>query len=231
METTEESKEEHILKIGENEEEKAQLEAYRKDFEERLQTKSDQRKANDKESIKYPEDSFFVKLDSSVKKNSAFVKKLKNMTEAQKDSILKDMNSLNLSKYISEVASAVVEAKLKMSDIPMAIKICSLLHQRYPDFSVQLMESWNKVLPKKLADVQNINPSKMRIDLRLLSELVSSGIFKPREGLPVLGNLLTLLTTSDKENHNHLNILLTFCRHCGDDYAGLVPRKILILSK
>ncbi|RWS03575.1 regulator of nonsense transcripts-like protein [Dinothrombium tinctorium] len=232
-ETAVQTNEEHTSAAvsGDREEETREIDAFVKEMQERSRLKNEQRTANDKDAIKYPEESFFIRLDSSVKKNSAFVKKLKNMTEAQKDSILKDMNSLNLSKYISEVAVAVVEAKLKMSDIPMALKICSLLHQRYPDFSAQLLEAWNKVLPKKVIDIQNVNPSKMRIDLRFFAELISSGIFKPKEGLPILGNLLTLLTTSDKENHNHLNILLSFCRHCGDDYAGLVPRKISQLAK
>lgn len=54
-----------------------------------------------------PEESYFSRLDSSIKKNTAFVRKLKNFTEAQKESILKDIQALNLTKYISEVASAV----------------------------------------------------------------------------------------------------------------------------
>lgn len=147
------------------------------------------------------------------------------MTEAQKDSIFKDMNGLNLSKYISEVAVSIVEAKLKMSDIPMAIKVCSLLHQRYPDFSGHFLEAWLKMFPKKPAELATMNPSKMRIDLRLFAELISSGIFTLKEGLPMLGNLLTLLTVHDKENHNNANILLSFCRHCGDDFSGFIPRK------
>lgn len=59
----------------------------------------------------------------------------------------------------------------------------------------------------------------MRTDLRLFAELISSGIFTLKEGLPVLGSLLNLLTVNDKENHSHLSILLSFCRHCGEDYG------------
>ncbi|XP_039298852.1 regulator of nonsense transcripts 2 isoform X2 [Nilaparvata lugens] len=35
---------------------------------------------------------------------------------------------------------------------------------------------------------------------------------------------------SDKEEHKNINIILSFCKHCGEDYAGLVPRSIRILS-
>lgn len=56
-------------------------------------------------------------------------------------------------------------------------------------------------------------------------------MFTQKEGLPVLGNLLTVLTSGDKEAHKNLNILLSFCKHCGEDYAGLRPRNIRLLSE
>ena len=96
-----------------------------------------------------PEESHFSKLDSSIKKNTAFVRKLKNFTEAQKEGILKDINTLNLTKYISEVANAIVEAKLKMTDISSIIQVCVVLHEKYTDFSPQLLEAWQKVLSLK----------------------------------------------------------------------------------
>lgn len=96
-----------------------------------------------------PEESYFSKLDSNIKKNTAFVRKLKNYTEAQKEGILKDINSLNLTKYISEVANGIVEAKLKMTDIASIIQVCVTLHEKYSDFSPQLLEAWQKVLSLK----------------------------------------------------------------------------------
>ena len=64
------------------------------------------------------------------------------------------------------------------------------------------------------------------MDLRFFAELLSVGLFGLREGLNVLAGQLSLLTVGDKEEHNNLTILTSFCRHCGDDYAGLLPRKI-----
>lgn len=123
-----------------------------------------------------PSDSFFTKLDSSLKKNTAFVKKLKQFTAAQLDSLLKDMASLNLTKYISEVSVAIVEAKLKMSDVPAVIILSSQLHQIYAEFSQHFFEAWQKVLTIKPGDkVQNA--SKLRVDLRLYCEILSVGIF------------------------------------------------------
>nr|SVE73390.1 EOG090X0143 [Daphnia atkinsoni] len=173
-----------------------------------------------------PEESYFTRLDSSIKKNTAFVRKLKNFTEAQKESILKDMNTLNLTKYISEVANAIVEAKLKMTDIASILQVCVVLHEKYADFSAQILEAWQKVLSMK-KDEKVSNPSKMRVDVRFYADLISCGVLTPKEGLPLLGSFLTNLIHGDKEEHNSATIILAFCKFCGEDYAGLVSQKLL----
>lgn len=211
--------------------ERQQLISYINEAEERLQYRAEERKANLKENIKYPNDAFFAKLDSSIKKNSAFVKKLRNLTESQRDSILKELTSINLKKYISEVASSIVDAKIKMSDVNLALKVCSQLHRMYPDFSPQLLELWTKQLPKKPSDLTSVNASKLRTDLRMIAELVIIGVFNLKEGLPILGQLLTLITKYDRENHVHLSTLLSFCKNCGDEFLGLIPRRIINLSE
>ncbi|ELU05692.1 hypothetical protein CAPTEDRAFT_168822 [Capitella teleta] len=170
------------------------------------------------------------KLDSSLKKNTSFVKKLRNLTDSQSEALLKDLKTLNLSKYIGEAASALTDAKLKMSDINTALLICSALHQRYAELSPTLMDSWMKVLPGK-KDEKVANPSKLRVDLRFFADLVSVGVFVEKEGLGVLANLLTLLVNNDPDDHPNLSIILSFCRHCGDDYAGILPRKYRLLSE
>ncbi|XP_045620961.1 regulator of nonsense transcripts 2 isoform X2 [Procambarus clarkii] len=233
-EELEQKREEEETRRREEEEMKKQEEdrtfllAYIQEAEERLIKKAELRIQNLAMAKDRPELNTAI-LDSSLKKNTAFIKKLKNLTESQHDSLIRDLQSLNLTKYVSEVAQAVVEAKLKMSDINTAVHLCSLLHQRYHDFASTLLENWHKVLsPKK--EEKNSNMSKLRVDLRLYAELIAAGIFAPKEGLPLLGNVLTTLVTSDKEEHQNISVLLTFCRHCGEDYMGLVPRKIRLLA-
>ncbi|XP_001660932.2 regulator of nonsense transcripts 2 [Aedes aegypti] len=177
-----------------------------------------------------PPESFFTKCDSSLKKNTAFVKKLKQFTASQLDGLLKDMAGLNLTKYISEVSAAIVEAKLKMSDVVPALMLCSKLHQTYAEFSPSFLENWQKILHVKAGEKIG-NPSKMRVDLRFYAELISVGIFSNKVGLPLLGACLTALISQDKDEHSNLSIILSFCRHCGDEYAGLVPKKIMELAK
>ena len=60
------------------------------------------------------------KLDGSIKKNSAFVKKLRTMTEAQKEVLSSDFRNLNLSKYIQEAVSWGVKVMLITNGLPVA---------------------------------------------------------------------------------------------------------------
>ena len=139
------------------------------------------------------------------------------------------MATLNLTKYIGEVASAFVEAKLKMSDLTSAIEIISFLHQRYVEMSANLLETWQKTLVVK-KDEKIANPSKLRVDLRFYADLISVGVFTLKEGLPLLGQVLTVLINMDKEEHAHVALITSFCKFCGDDFAGLVPKRMRELA-
>lgn len=113
----------------------------------RFESRRRLREANSQDNIQYPSETSLNKLDSSIKKNSAFVKKLKVLTESQKGQILIEIDKLNLTKFISEVASSIIEAKLKLSDIPAVIEICIKLNQNYKDFSRKLLDQYIKYFP------------------------------------------------------------------------------------
>lgn len=211
------------------EEEMNEVKVYMKEMEERFKIKHELRTANQGAAQTRPGDSHFSKLDSSLKKNTAYVKKIRNFSAAQIDAYLKDMASLNLSKYISEVAAAIVDSKLKMTDVQAAVKLCSVLHQTYAEFSMHLFENWQKVLGFKSHE-KVLNPSKLRVDLRFYAELLQSGLFTNKNAFSLLGSVLTALINMDKEEHVNVPIVLSFCKHCGDDYAGLLPRRIRQLA-
>ena len=111
--------------------------------------------------------------------------------------MIDEMKTLNLTKYLTEITTAIVEVKLKVTDIHSIIEICSLLHQRYSDFAQPFLEAWSKTLSMKKED-KSFNISKIRVDLRLYCELVSVGVFPLKEGLSLLGNVLTTLMANDK---------------------------------
>lgn len=214
----------------ENEDEKNTLTSYIKEVQEKITSKSELRLINQNALNNRPSDSYFSKLDSSLKKNTAFVKKIKNFSSIHVEAYLKDISGLNLSKYISEIATAIVECKLKMNDVPAAVKLCSVLHQTYAEFSQHLFENWQKILSLKIGE-KIPNPSKLRVDLRFYAELLLAGVFVNKNSFTLLGSVLTTLVNMDKEDHFNIAIILSFCKHCGDDYAGLVPRKLRQLSE
>ena len=73
------------------------------------------------------------------------------------------------------------------------------------------------------------NPSKMRVDLRLYCELLTVAVVPLKTGLPVVGHVLTTLVAQDKQDSavpSNTAIIISFCKHCGEDYAGLVPTRM-----
>ncbi|XP_077399369.1 regulator of nonsense transcripts 2 [Vanacampus margaritifer] len=172
-----------------------------------------------------PEEAFFSRLDSSLKKNTAFVKKLRTLTEQQRDSLSNDFASLNLSKYIGEAVGSVVEAKLKISDVGCAVHLCSLFHQRYSEFAPLLLQAWKKHFEARKEE-KAPNVSKLRTDLRFLAELTIVGFFTDKEGLSLIYEQLKNIISADRDTHTHVSVVISFCKHCGDDIAGLLPRKV-----
>ncbi|KAK7896803.1 hypothetical protein WMY93_022128 [Mugilogobius chulae] len=197
---------------------------------ERHQCRKELRSKNQRAQDSRPEEAFFSRLDSSLKKNTAFVKKLRTLTEQQRDSLSNDFASLNLSKYIGEAVSSVVEAKLKISDVGCAVHLCSLFHQRYGEFAQLLLQAWKKHFEARKED-KTPNVSKLRTDLRFIAELTVVGLFTDKEGLLLIFEQLKNIINTDRESHTHVSVIISFCKHCGDDIAGLVPRKVKVAAE
>ena len=74
-------------------------------------------------------------LDSSLKKNTAFIKRLRTaITAASTTAFLQELRSLSLQKYLSEVISATYEGLCKVKtpgDIAAGVEVVSSLHQRF----------------------------------------------------------------------------------------------------
>ncbi|KAA8580103.1 hypothetical protein FQN60_005936 [Etheostoma spectabile] len=197
---------------------------------ERNQCRKELRSKNQNAQEGRPEEAFFSRLDSSLKKNTAFVKKLRTLTEQQRDSLSNDFASLNLSKYIGEAVSSVVEAKLKISDVGCAVHLCSLFHQRYAEFAPLLLQAWKKHFEARKED-KAPNVSKLRTDLRFIAELTIVGLFTDKEGLSLIYEQLKNIIGTDRETHTHVSVVISFCKHCGDDIAGLLPRKVKLAAE
>jgi len=99
------------------------------------------------------------------KRNTSFIKKLRLLNEDQRESLCLELQQLNLSRYVSEVVNALAEAKLRASDVPTAVAVCSLLHQRYGEFAALLVPSLVTIVAGK----PEKEPQRRRTALRLLA--------------------------------------------------------------
>ncbi|KIX92316.1 uncharacterized protein Z520_11924 [Fonsecaea multimorphosa CBS 102226] len=83
-------------------------------------------------------------LDSSLKKNTAFIKRLRTgLSAAAQDTFLSEIRTLSLQKYLSEITTATAEGlgRLKTaSEIATGVEVVSALHQRFgpQEFTKQL---------------------------------------------------------------------------------------------
>ncbi|PPS06853.1 hypothetical protein GOBAR_AA13793 [Gossypium barbadense] len=191
---------------------------------------------------------FLRTLDSSIKRNTAVIKKLKQINEELKEGLMEELRSVNLSKFVSEAVSAICDAKLKSSDIQAAVqiicyedivlkrsmlfptktcKICSLLHQRYKDFSPSLIQGLLKVFfPGKSGDDldadRNLKAMKKRSTLKLLLELYFVGVI---EDNGIFINIIKDLTSTEHlkdrdATQTNLTLLASFARQ-GRVFLGL----------
>jgi len=128
-------------------------------------------------SFSQPDESELKKLDSSMKRNTALIRKLKLITEETKNGILDDIAKTNQSKYVAEASAALLETPLKLKDIPAVIAVASLLHQRYAEFAAILASSLSNMLLEPLPDIDN-RPAlvRRRALLRLMTEALIVGI-------------------------------------------------------
>ncbi|VDD79484.1 unnamed protein product [Mesocestoides corti] len=188
--------------------------------------KSDLLRENNLAVDNWPDERFFSTKDSTLKKNTAFVRKIRNFTESSKESLRADFEALNLSKYVAEVATAITEPKIKMTDITFMLQLCSLMHRRYSDFGGLLLDAWKKVFSQQKCE-KTPNLSKLRVDLVFFADLITVGVMPENESVRLLAMQLTQLTNGDKENYVNIGIVTSFVRSSGDDWAGVIPRKLL----
>ena len=135
-------------------------------------------------------------LDSSLKKNTAFIKRVRTgINAAGQATLLNEIRSLSLEKYLSEIISATAEglSKLKTAnEIGAAIEVVSALHQRFgpQDFTKKLGWLLGKGLtPPDKAQMKTWTPevrereererlARHRVLLRIVSEFWLCGILR-----------------------------------------------------
>ncbi|KAF1811787.1 nonsense-mediated mRNA decay factor [Eremomyces bilateralis CBS 781.70] len=138
-------------------------------------------------------------LDSSMKKNTTFIKRLRtSITASTQSTFLSEVSSLSLTKYLSEILSACYEGLCKLknpADIAAAVEIVSALHQRFgpDDFTKYLgwflgrgLATPERTVLKALApDVREKEEkerlARQRVLLRVVTELWLVGVLRSLE--------------------------------------------------
>ena len=129
------------------------------------------------------------KLDSSIKRNTGFIKKLKKgFVKGSEASLLKDLSEASLEKYLSEIIVTVTECLLnvpnKNDDVVAAIEIVSGLHQRFNSrFTGPLLGSFLQTFENPSVDIESERDELQRINrikgnLRVFTELYLVGVFR-----------------------------------------------------
>jgi len=182
------------------------------------------------------------KLDSSLKRHTALIKRIRqSLAVDNRDQILKEIETLSLEKYIDEIVSAVIEglARCKTEkDIWSAVEIISALHRRFPKaFTPGLMSSLSaaisppsraalNVLTQEQREKDDANRiARQRPLLRVCAELAMVGIIKDSPGRSggewVMKALKELL--SNDPSLSSLPLLTIFLKSYSRPYLGITP--------
>ena len=138
-------------------------------------------------------------LDSSLKKNTAFIKRLRtSITAATAATCLQEIRTLSLHKYLSEIISASYEGLCKLktpAEIAAGVEIVSGLHQRFGSAEYTSYLGWllgrglstpDKSLLKTLSleakeKEEKERLTRQRVLLRVVTELWLVGLLRSLE--------------------------------------------------
>ncbi|KAF2205755.1 nonsense-mediated mRNA decay factor [Delitschia confertaspora ATCC 74209] len=138
-------------------------------------------------------------LDSSMKKNTAFIKRLRTaVTASGQSQFLQEIRTLSLHKYLSEIISACYEGLCKLKipgEIATGIEIVSALHQRFGPGEFTGYIGWHigrglstpdkshlKSLPQDVREREEKERlARQRVLLRVATELWLVGVLRSLE--------------------------------------------------
>lgn len=164
------------------------------------------------------------KLKSDLKKCTAFVKKIKSGSawSMRPADISRDVATLNLSRYVEEVASALTDAKLKVADLPVVVALVIAMHQRYDAFLPAVLPvMWSTIHGKATEETAKLR----RLYLRLITEFLLNGIItETKQLVKTIGEA----TGGKDESYNvtDATLVMSFVRAAGFEILGTTPRSI-----
>jgi hypothetical protein len=195
--------------------------------------------------VAYPPSSLFGSLDASVKKTTAYTKKLRPALAdaSQHAALLAEAEKLNLSKYMEEVCAALAQVRAgtfkataqpsipppqgirnKKGEVGTAVALAQLLHRRYKEFVETLSEPLAAQLALGLVATDKDDVAAFRQLFRFYSELVLLGILPEEEG-KLLCKRLADLMKRDKDSLQQLPLIVSLLRGVVPELTGVLPRR------
>ncbi|KAF4621286.1 hypothetical protein D9613_000759 [Agrocybe pediades] len=183
-----------------------------------------------------------ARLDSSLKRHTALIKRIRqSMAADNKDQIMKDIESLTLEKYVDELAGAVIEGLGRCKtekDVWGAVEIISALHRRFsktftPALVSHLATSISAppraplaaMAPEQREKEDSARVTRQRPILRVCAELALVGIIKDspeRSGAEWIMKALKELLSNDP-SLSSLPLLTTFLKSYSRPFLGITP--------
>ena len=134
------------------------------------------------------------------------------------------IKTLNLTRYVEEVAAAITEPsqKIKPSDVPGLVLLCVEMHRRYDGFASALVPSLMSSVTGQGSEDENTLPK--RLCLRILTEFVLHGIITDLK--PIVKIVSDAAGATDGKEYvvTDPNVVVTFAKTGGLELTGVVPR-------
>ncbi|KAG7341944.1 MIF4G domain containing protein [Nitzschia inconspicua] len=200
---------------------------YLKEVSEAVESHKESRKTFSPEELNAARKSFEAtkkNLKSDLKKCTTFVKKIKTggAWSVKPSDIVKDVSTLNLSRYVEEVVTSILEAKMKLTDLPVVLALCKAMHERYSTFLPALLPGlWSTIHSKPTEETAKLR----RVYVRLLTEFVLNGLSSETKQLV---KLITDVSGGKDGNYNvtDAHVLLAFVKSAGFEILDTMPTLI-----
>lgn len=166
------------------------------------------------------------KLKTDLKKCTAFVKKIKSggLWSMKSSDTQNDLNNLNLSRYVEEVAQAITDSNIKVGDVPSVITLCVSMHQRYSEFLPNLIPAMWTVVHTPTPDTMKVR----RLYVRLLTEFLMNGLIPTKD----IKQFVKLVSEWTGANSGYLvqdaNLVVAFSRAAGFEIFGITPTSVQV---
>nr|CAD2170484.1 unnamed protein product [Meloidogyne enterolobii] len=172
-------------------------------------------------------------LDDNV---TVFLNKLKNISATTIEELLLNLEELNLTNHLDEIALIICTTKVEEAQFAAFINFVVKISSFYRQFGDCLLSEFKKQMPDTDLLYHEDPLACFEADLRFFSELALVGIFGDK-GLKLICHVLALFVKTDEQEHLKSSILLPFCKAHFYPITGILPysmqqyTKILPASK